>query len=88
MVLTQISMVAIMTMTPVHMRAHHHDPADVGLVIGLHIGAMFLPSLVTALVVDATVPANRPQLQGKIDVLVAVAGSSSSRPSKTAARRN
>lgn len=131
MVLTQISMVAIMTMTPVHMRAHHHGLSDVGLVIGIHIGAMFLPSLLTgmlvdrigrtpmavasgltlllagvtaaaapgeslglliialallglgwnfgliagtALVVDATVPANRARTQGAIDVLVALAG--------------
>ncbi|AUS81984.1 MFS transporter [Actinoalloteichus sp. AHMU CJ021] len=131
MVLTQIAMVAIMTMTPVHMRAHHHDLSAVGLVIGLHVGAMYLPSLVTgmlvdrvgrtrmaaasgvtllaagvvaalapgdslgplilalvllglgwnfglisgtALVVDATVPENRPRTQGSIDVLVSLAG--------------
>ncbi|WP_368497626.1 MFS transporter [Herbiconiux sp. A18JL235] len=52
MVLTQIAMVAIMTMTPVHMRAHHHDFGDIGLVIGIHIGAMYLPSLVTGVLVD------------------------------------
>ena len=131
MVLTQIAMVAIMTMTPVHMRAHDHDLADVGLVIGVHIGAMYLPSLVTgmlvdrvgrtpmaaaagvtlllaggtaalapasslgllvlalallglgwnfgliagtALVVDGTDPSIRPRVQGRIDVLVALAG--------------
>jgi MFS family permease len=131
MVLTQISMVAIMTMTPVHMRAHHHGLGAVGVVIGIHIGAMFLPSLVTgilvdkvgripmaiasgitlllagvtaalapgdslgllilalallglgwnfglisgtALVVDATVPENRPRTQGSIDVLIALGG--------------
>jgi MFS family permease len=131
MVLTQISMVAIMTMTPVHMRAHHHGLGEVGLVIGVHIGSMYLPSLVTgilvdklgrtpmaiasgvtlllagitaalapadslgmlilalallgvgwnfgviagtALVVDGTVPENRPRTQGTIDVLVALAG--------------
>ena len=131
MVVTQISMVAIMTMTPVHMRAHDHTLGAVGLVIGLHIGAMYLPSLVTgslvdrigrtpmavasgatllaagavaafapgdslpllilalvllglgwnfglisgtALVVDATVPENRPRTQGAIDVLVALSG--------------
>lgn len=131
MVLTQMSMIAIMTMTPVHMRAHHHDLGAVGLVIGVHIGAMFLPSLATgvlvdkigrvpmaiasgvtlllagitaaaapgdslallilalallglgwnfglisgtALVVDATVPENRPRVQGNIDVLIALAG--------------
>lgn len=131
MVLTQVSMAAVMTMTPVHMRTHHRGLDDVGLVIGLHIAAMFLPSLVTgrladrwgrtamvvasgaallvagvtaatapgeslgftilalvllgfgwnlglisgtALVVDATEPANRPKVQGSIDVLVALAG--------------
>lgn len=131
MVLTQIAMVAIMTMTPVHMRAHHQGLGAVGLVIGLHIGAMYLPSLATgmlvdrigrtwmaiasgvtllaagvvaasapgdslgllilalmllglgwnfglisgtALVVDGTVPENRPRTQGTIDVLIALAG--------------
>ncbi|GAA4622556.1 MFS transporter [Cellulomonas oligotrophica] len=131
MVLTQIAMVAIMTMTPVHMRAHHHDLSTIGLVISVHIGAMYLPSLVTgqlvdrvgrtpmavaaavvlllagvtgalaptgstpmmllslallglgwnigliagtALVVDATVPADRARTQGSIDVLVALSG--------------
>ncbi|MFE5307242.1 MFS transporter [Isoptericola sp. NPDC056605] len=52
MVLTQIAMVAIMTMTPVHMRGHGHDLSDVGLVIGIHVAAMFLPSLVTGVLVD------------------------------------
>ncbi|WP_235019934.1 MFS transporter [Ruania rhizosphaerae] len=131
MVLTQLVMVAIMTMTPIHMRAHDHEMAAVGLVIGLHVGAMWLPSLITghlvdrlgltpmviasgvtlllagglaatapgdslsllilalillgigwnfglvagtALVVDATVPQNRPRTQGTIDVLIALAG--------------
>lgn len=131
MVITQISMVAIMTMTPVHMRSHDHGLGAVGLVIGLHVGAMYLPSLVTgslvdrwgrtpmaiasgvtllaagitaafapadslallilalvllgfgwnfglisgtALVVDATVPANRPKTQGTIDVFIALGG--------------
>jgi MFS family permease len=134
MVLTQITMVAIMTMTPVHMREHQHGLGDVGLVIGMHVAAMFLPSPVTgilvdrigrtpmavasaatlllagvaaalapgdslpltvlaltllglgwnfgliagtALVVDGTVPENRPQTQGSIDVLVALAGAGS-----------
>lgn len=131
MVLTQIAMVSIMTMTPVHMHAHHHSMGAIGIVIGMHVGAMWLPSLVTgslvdrvgripmaiasgivllsagllgalapgdslgllvmtlvllglgwnlglisgtALVVDATVPENRPQTQGTIDVLIALAG--------------
>ncbi|MEU4693706.1 MFS transporter [Actinoplanes sp. NPDC023714] len=52
MVLTQLVMVAVMTMTPVHMRAHGHDLAATGLVISLHIAAMYLPSLVTGVLVD------------------------------------
>ncbi|WBL16950.1 MFS transporter [Sutcliffiella sp. NC1] len=52
MVLTQIVMVAIMTMTPVHMQHHGHGLGAVGLVIGFHIGAMYLPSLVTGFLVD------------------------------------
>jgi MFS family permease len=45
-------MVAIMTMTPVHMMHHGHDLGAVGLVIGFHIGAMYLPSLVTGALID------------------------------------
>ncbi|WP_422392307.1 MFS transporter [Niallia oryzisoli] len=52
MLITQIIMVAIMTMTPVHMRSHGHHLSAVGLVIGFHIGAMFLPSLITGILVD------------------------------------
>lgn len=131
MVLTQVAMVAVMTMTPVHMRHHGHGLGEVGLVIGLHIAGMYLPSPLTgllvdrygrrvvavaaglvllasgvvaatapgdslvlmvvalvllglgwnlglisgtALVVDATTPANRPRVQGSIDVLVALSG--------------
>ncbi|MGB3170994.1 MAG: MFS transporter [Rhodococcus sp. (in: high G+C Gram-positive bacteria)] len=52
MVLTQIAMIAIMTMTPVHMRAHGHGLGEVGIVIGIHVGAMYLPSLITGRLVD------------------------------------
>jgi MFS family permease len=52
MVLTQLAMVAIMTMTPLQMREHGHGLGDVGIVISVHIGAMFLPSLVTGVLVD------------------------------------
>lgn len=52
MVLTQLVMVAVMTMTPVHMGGHGHDLSKVGLIIGIHIGAMYLPSLITGILVD------------------------------------
>ncbi|MEB2280953.1 MFS transporter [Lysinibacillus xylanilyticus] len=52
MVLTQIVMVAIMTMTPIHMKHHGHGLSEVGIVIGFHVGSMYLPSLVTGVLVD------------------------------------
>lgn len=52
MVLTQIVMVAIMTMTPVHMGHHGHGLSQVGLVISIHVSAMYLPSLITGILVD------------------------------------
>lgn len=52
MVLTQIVMVAIMTMTPIHMKHHGHSLGEVGLVIGIHIGSMYFPSLITGILVD------------------------------------
>jgi MFS family permease len=52
MVLTQLVMVAIMTMTPVHMGKHGHGLSEVGMIIGFHVGAMYLPSLLTGVLVD------------------------------------
>ncbi|MEV6617093.1 MFS transporter [Streptomyces sp. NPDC051051] len=52
MVLSQLVMVAVMTMTPVHMHAHGHGTAASGLVIALHVGAMYLPSPLTGWLVD------------------------------------
>lgn len=52
MVLTQIVMLAIMTMTPVHMGEHGHSLRAIGLVIGFHIAAMYLPSPITGILVD------------------------------------
>ncbi len=52
MVLTQIVMVAIMTMTPVHMHDHGHGTAAAGLVIAVHVAAMYLPSPLTGRLVD------------------------------------
>lgn len=56
MVISQMVMVGIMTMTPVHMRAHDYSMGAVGLVIGLHVGAMWLPSLITGPLVDRIGP--------------------------------
>ena len=52
MVATQLAMVAVMTGTPIHMRDHGHGLGATGLVIGLHIAAMYLPSPVTGRLAD------------------------------------
>lgn len=52
MVLTQLVMAAIMTMTPVHMRAHGHSLGAAGFVIAVHVGAMYLPAPVSGWLVD------------------------------------
>ncbi|MGW7791571.1 MFS transporter, partial [Streptomyces tricolor] len=48
----QLVMITVMTMTPVHMTAHGHGTQAVGLVIALHVGAMFLPSPLSGLLAD------------------------------------
>lgn len=52
MVLTQMVMFAVMTMTPVHMEYCGFGLKEVGMIIGFHIGAMFLPSPLTGILVD------------------------------------
>ncbi|MFH8793769.1 MFS transporter [Streptomyces sp. NPDC017941] len=56
MVLTQLVMISVMTMTPVHMKAHGHGTQLTGLVIALHVGAMFLPSPLSGRLVDRLGP--------------------------------
>lgn len=52
MVLSQLVMVAIMTMTPIHMQHHGHDVGATGVVIGVHVAAMYLPSPLSGFLVD------------------------------------
>jgi MFS family permease len=52
MVLTQAVMVALMTMTPVHMHDHGHGTGASGVVIAVHVAAMYLPSPITGRLVD------------------------------------
>ncbi|WP_369203662.1 MFS transporter [Streptomyces sp. PU-14G] len=52
MALTQVVMVAIMTMTPIHLHEHGHSSAASGLVIALHVGAMYLPAPLSGWLVD------------------------------------
>ena len=52
MVVTQLVMVAIMTMTPVHILEHGHGVAAAGMIIGIHVAAMYLPSPLSGWIVD------------------------------------
>ncbi len=52
MAVTQLVMAAIMTMTPIHMHAHGHGTAATGLVIAIHVAAMYLPSPLTGWLAD------------------------------------
>lgn len=52
LVVSQLAMIAVMTMAPVHMSHHGHDLDQVGIVMGLHIASMFLPALVVGRLVD------------------------------------
>lgn len=52
LVLSHMIMVAIMTMTPIQMQNHGSGLTAVGMVIGLHVAAMYLPSLGTGVLVD------------------------------------
>lgn len=52
MILTQVVMVAVMTMTPIHMRDHGHGLGETGLVISIHIACMYLPSPLTGVLAD------------------------------------
>ncbi|WP_435872011.1 MFS transporter [Kitasatospora griseola] len=52
MVVTQVVMVGVMTMTPVHMHDAGQGTAASGLVIALHVAAMYLPSPLTGRLVD------------------------------------
>ena len=52
MIITQFIMVAIMTMTPIHIEHQGHGIGITGVVIGAHIAGMFLPSPVSGWLVD------------------------------------
>ena len=52
MILTQLIMVAIMTITPIHIEHHGYGIGVTGIVIGAHVAGMFLPSPFSGWMVD------------------------------------
>ena len=49
---SNVAMVAVMTMTPIHMEAAGQSLSSVGLVISLHVAGMYLPSPVSGSLAD------------------------------------
>jgi len=82
MVLTQVVMVAVMTMTPIHMRDHGHGLAATGVVISIHVAAMFLPSPLTGILVDRL--GRRPLIAGGALTLLAAGVLSAVAPPESA----
>ncbi len=83
MVLAQAVMVAVMTMTPVHLEDHGHGLDAVGLIIGLHIGAMYLPSPVTGRLVDRFSPSAITAAGGVVLVTAALAAGAAGSSTRT-----
>lgn len=52
MVIAQAVMIAVMTMTPVHLKEHHHAIGAIGAVIAAHVAAMYVPSPLSGWLVD------------------------------------
>lgn len=52
MIVAQGVMVAVMTMTPVHLKEHHHAIGAIGVVIAAHVAAMYVPSPLSGWLVD------------------------------------
>ncbi|GKV63968.1 MFS transporter [Sporosarcina cascadiensis] len=71
LVLSHGVMVAVMTMTPVHMKHHGASLEGIGLVIGLHIAGMYLPSIFTGVLVDKV---GRPVMVVASGVTLALSG--------------
>ncbi len=71
LVLSHGVMIAIMTMTPIHMQQHGAEISGIGIVIGLHIAGMYLPSIFTGVLVDKL---GRPAMVIASGVTLALAG--------------
>ena len=66
MVAGQAVMIAVMTMTPIYMRNHHHAVGTIGLVIALHVAAMYGPSPLSGALVDRFGPWPTAALAGAV----------------------
>lgn len=54
---TNLVMVAVMAIAPIHLVAHGHGLGAVGIVVGVHVGGMFAPSPISGWAADRVGPA-------------------------------
>ncbi|MCA1004140.1 MFS transporter [Rhodococcus hoagii] len=83
MVLTQLVMVAVMTMTPIHMLHHGHGTGAAGLVIAIHVAAMYLPSPLSGRLADRFGP--RPVAGAAALTMLAAGVTAATAPGESAA---
>lgn len=74
MIVAQMVMIAVMTMTPVHMVLHGHGVRAIGVVIGIHVAAMYLPSPLSGWLVDRIGAIKVAALSGVVFVAAGVVG--------------
>ncbi len=77
MIVAQFVMIAVMTMTPVHMVLHGHGVGAIGVVIGIHVAAMYLPSPLSGWLVDRIGARKVAALSGAVFVAAGVVGAAS-----------
>jgi MFS family permease len=53
---TNLVMVAVMAIAPVHLVAHGHDLGLLGIVVGIHVAGMFVPSPISGWAADRVGP--------------------------------
>ena len=54
---TNMVMVAVMAIAPVHLAVHGYNLGQVGTVVGIHVGTMFIPSPLSGWIADRLGPA-------------------------------
>lgn len=72
--LANLVMVATMTMTPLQLRHHGMGLTGIGLIIGLHIGAMFAPAPLSGRLIQRTGPVRSSAVAGCVLVLATIVG--------------
>jgi len=71
---TNLMMVAVMAIAPVHLTAHGHSLDRVGFIVGIHVAGMFLPSPISGWAADRLGPVHVASAGISLLVAVGIAG--------------